>query len=134
MIVFILEINDRNIVAHEFELYEIYQNKYHLNNCCSALLRTLYTYFNDLRKSISYAIFDNILWGHIECIKRVYYHHRYFLWMEVCFQKGSLKCFYLPVLFLLKRLKIITRGDLSKIATWMPMENHKRKLCLRNIF
>ena len=35
MIVFILEINDRNIVAHEFELYEIYQNKYHLNNCFS---------------------------------------------------------------------------------------------------
>ena len=31
MIVFILEINDRNIVAHEFEIYKIYQNKNHRN-------------------------------------------------------------------------------------------------------
>ena len=36
MTVFILEINDKNIVAHEFELYIIYQNKNHWNNCCFA--------------------------------------------------------------------------------------------------
>ena len=37
MTVFILEINDKNIVAHEFELYIVYQNKNHWNIRCLSL-------------------------------------------------------------------------------------------------